>query len=110
MLWHGDVVDTGSAGGVRGVDAGPRLEDHGELSIERTREAETVRDPLAVCMTMGPTTPWPDHGLSECSRGQSFDHGSVVVAQVQIGVPCSSLSIATRLLIRAESTQPLKSP
>ena len=52
----------------------------------------------------------PDHGLSECSRGQSLDHASVVVAQVQIGAFCSSLSIATPLLVRAESTQPLKSP
>jgi hypothetical protein len=51
-----------------------------------------------------------DHGVSECSRGQSLDHASAVLAQVQIGAPCSSLSIATPLSIRAESTQPRKSP
>ena len=52
----------------------------------------------------------PDQGRSARSRGQSLDHGSVVVAQVQIGAPCSSLSSPTPLSSRAESTQPRKSP
>ena len=79
------------------------------LPYPRARTRDRVLPPLRDGQAGEPGAE-ADHGLSECSRGQSLDHDSVVVAQVQIGAPCSSLSIATPLLIRAENSQPLKSP
>ena len=89
-----------------GYDSGDSLDAAHVAGFESVGElVVSVNAPTPPPMSLG-----PDHGLSERSRGQSVDHASTVVAQVQIGAPCSSLSRSTPLSIRAESTQPLKSP